>query len=281
MAVRLTMFSDKGGVGKTVATVLAAEAAARLGYKVLVVDLDPQGNATRRLKVDVPTLYKEGHPGIADVLNPDEPVAVKDAIVPCGWALHYANRIEVLPSLANLPLQRRAREHTEPGAAFRLKNALDVYDTDHHLTIIDPHPGMDHLAENAMLATDTVYLVVDVETEDGVNGGRTAAVWVLTYGPRLGRTDLVPAGVIVSKYDDNVAIQRELYAALPAYFTFDVAGQHHEIPIVPDPIPFVRTMSTAQHRAVPVVSETHEVVKRRLVPAADGLIKRILSDTYS
>lgn len=281
MAIRVLIVSNKGGPGKTTVATTAAEAAARHGYTSLVVDLDHQGNATRRLGLDRNHLLASGHAGIADVLDPDNPVPVADAVVSCGWDVPNASRIRVLPSIADLPLQRRTREHGEPGAIFRLRNALDAYDRDVHLTFIDVHPGTDHLLENAVLATDVIYLVVDLETIDGVDGGRTVAAYVLSYAPKLGRTDLGIAGVIVNKYNGDSAVQRGLLADLPAYFLFERGGEPYQIPVLPDPIPHLTTASNAQHRGVPIVTETHPVVKARLNQVIDNMIKHILSNTYA
>src|SRR3954469_25136181 len=77
MGIVYAIANQKGGVGKTTTAVNVAACVAEAGYETLLVDVDPQGNATTGLGVD-----RGGGPGVYDVLSGD--VAARDAVRPAG-----------------------------------------------------------------------------------------------------------------------------------------------------------------------------------------------------
>ncbi|WP_344044212.1 ParA family protein, partial [Saccharothrix xinjiangensis] len=106
MAIRVALGNNKGGSGKTAGTVNLAAALAERGLRVLVVDLDPQANASRRLgrrfdPTNPSTTVSEA------IQNAGQGVAA-DALVPCGWPDPYASRIDVIP--ARYDLENRISE---------------------------------------------------------------------------------------------------------------------------------------------------------------------------
>src|SRR5215207_8609085 len=103
--------NQKGGVGKTTTAVNVAACIAAAGYETLVVDVDPQGNATVGLGVE-----RDGGPGLYDVLGGD--VAATDAVRPT--AIEHLSILASTPDLAgaNMELPRL------PGSENRLRDAL-------------------------------------------------------------------------------------------------------------------------------------------------------------
>ena len=150
----LTVSNQKGGVGKTTTAVNIGSALAALGAKVLVIDLDPQGNASTALGVphsaEVPSVY--------DVLIDEMPLA--DVVQPspenpnlfCAPStIHLAGaEIELVAQVA--------REH-------RLRRALDVYLADHPMdfVIIDCPPSLGLLTINAFTAASEVFIPIQCE----------------------------------------------------------------------------------------------------------------------
>lgn len=150
----LTVSNQKGGVGKTTTAVNIASALAGLGAKVLVIDLDPQGNASTALGVphsaEVPSVY--------DVLIDELPLAdivqqsPEDPNLFCAPStIHLAGaEIELVAQVA--------REH-------RLRRALEVYLTEHPMdfVIIDCPPSLGLLTINAFTAATEVFIPIQCE----------------------------------------------------------------------------------------------------------------------
>jgi chromosome partitioning protein len=132
MPITIAFANHKGGTGKTSVTVQTAAALARAGKRVLVVDMDPQANATRRLGIE----HRPGEEfltvGTAILFNTnDQPGGIgigEQAVRPCGWTdgdgepTAEAALIEVLPS--DRDLANREWEASIPGAVERLSLAL-------------------------------------------------------------------------------------------------------------------------------------------------------------
>jgi cellulose biosynthesis protein BcsQ len=213
MSLRVAVLNNKGGVGKTFVTLGLAEAAARAGQRVLVVDMDPQANATRRLGAKPEpgaTLTRCLRPGV-------EKAAASDYIVPCGWgASGWASNIAVL--CADLDLEDRNLEAGVPGASSRLQRALFNADNAFDLTVIDCPPSIKgHLTGMAVGSlngvTDTVLVPVTPES-DAMGGARRAVDFVRVYGELLGVPQLAVSGMVVNAVRAGVALhefrQREL-----------------------------------------------------------------------
>lgn len=192
MAKRVAFLNNKGGVGKTFATVALAEAAARRGLRVLVVDLDPQANATRRLRVQVQrTLTECLKLGLARG-------AAAEYRHRHGWLDDLA--ISVLP--ADLDLEDRTLEAGQPGADHRLRKALSGVDDDYDLTLIDCPPSIKgHLTVLGIAAlvgvTDKVLVPLSPE-HDAIGGAQRSIEYVRLYREDLGVPTLEVRGLIIN-----------------------------------------------------------------------------------
>lgn len=152
----LTISNQKGGVGKTTTTVNVAAALASLGARVLVIDLDPQGNASTALGVP----HNAETPSIYDVLIDD--AAIADVI---QRSPEHEN-LFCVPSTIHLAgaeielVSQVAREH-------RLKTALDTFrdaqEKPFDFILIDCPPSLGLLTINAFTATDEVFLPIQAE----------------------------------------------------------------------------------------------------------------------
>lgn len=196
---RITIANHKGGAGKTTATVNLAAALAELGRRVLVVDLDPQANASRRLAR--PFLHEDPQLTTSEVVQSGADGVAGDAIAPTGWPEPYANTVDVIP--ARFDLDNRVSEAGTVGAVGRLRRALDGVDDEYDLTLIDVPPTLGHLAQLGFAASDHVLVVVEPEY-DSVEGALRVRDFVTGYRTDLGRPDLAVLGYIVNRLRANV-----------------------------------------------------------------------------
>ncbi|MFC9971919.1 ParA family protein [Spirillospora sp. NPDC050679] len=149
----ITIANQKGGVGKTTSSVNIAASLALHGAQVLVVDLDPQGNASTALGVD----HHAEIPSIYDVLIEDTPMA--DIVV----AAPEIPNLYCAPATLNLAgaeielVSKVARES-------RLRRALDAYDTDKFdYVLIDCPPSLGLLTVNALVGGDELLIPIQCE----------------------------------------------------------------------------------------------------------------------
>jgi cellulose biosynthesis protein BcsQ len=165
---RVTVFANhKGGVGKTfLLMVMAAELAMR-SFKVLVVDLDPQANASRRLGYAEHEL--ETRPTIAEAVAESSPDITRRALLPCQWEPEWADNITLLPS--RIELENRVSEAGVPGSWMRLEDALSPLLTDYDYVLIDTQPTLGHLLHLALVIGDDV-IAPAVPEYDAIRGAQ-------------------------------------------------------------------------------------------------------------
>ncbi len=152
----LTVSNQKGGVGKTTTTVNIAAALAEFGAKVLVIDLDPQGNASTALGVphgaEVPSVY--------DVLIDDFPLADVIQTSPESPNLFCAPSTIHLAGAEIELVSQVAREH-------RLRTALEAFleaaEDQIDFVLIDCPPSLGLLTINAFTAADEVFIPIQCE----------------------------------------------------------------------------------------------------------------------
>ncbi len=147
----ISIANQKGGVGKTTTAVNLGAALAEMGYRVLVIDLDPQGNATTGLGIS----HRNVEGSIYDVIMNDtplddcvEPTSVKNLFV-CPATIDLAGaEIELVPAFS--------RE-------LKLKRALHNGGGDYDFTLIDCPPSLGLLTVNGLAASDDVLVPIQCE----------------------------------------------------------------------------------------------------------------------
>lgn len=203
MATKIAVLSQKGGTGKTTAVRHLAECFTRAGLSVLVVDLDPQGNLSDYLDVDV-----NAHPTIRDVLVGD--AKAKDAVHPTG-----AGEVRVIPanlSLAEAEVALAGKMGRELTLRKALKKLADSYD----VILLDCPPNLGLLTINALVAAD--HALLTSEAQYFALQGVEQALQVIELAQDGLNPDLEWLGVALTIADLRTNHSRETLASLKEDF---------------------------------------------------------------
>jgi chromosome partitioning protein len=195
--------NQKGGVGKTTTAVNVAACIAEAGYDTLLVDIDPQANATVGLG-----LAKDIVPNVYDVLSGD--AATADALQPTN-----IERLFVLPSSpdlagANVELPR------QPGSEQRLHDALQDVRDRFAFILLDCPPSLGPLTVNALVAADRV--IVPVQTEYFALEGLAGLLDTLALIQRELNPRLSVAGMLLTMHDGRTRLARDVEREVREHF---------------------------------------------------------------
>ncbi len=203
MGIVYAIANQKGGVGKTTTAVNVAACIAEAGYETLLVDVDPQGNATVGLGAD----RHEGL-GLYDVLGGE--VAAGDAIRPAG--IERLDAIVSTPDLAgaNMELPRL------PGSENRLRDALAPIRDRYAFVLLDCPPSLGPLTVNALVAADRV--IVPVQTEYFALEGLAGLLDTLGLIQRELNPRLTVAGMLLTMHDSRTKLSPDVEREVRRHF---------------------------------------------------------------
>ncbi len=257
-----SVLSLKGGVGKTTVTLGLASAAAHRGLDTLLVDLDPQMNATTTVDPD-PGAESNGAAGgrrwsVAEVLDDPSKKVIDKAIRVSAWG----------DSLRILPGSERTENHNHPDPGsktlFRLAGALAKVDPAPELVLIDCPPSLGQLTRSALTAADRAVLVTEPSLY-AVTGVQRALEAVQTE--RLAhRPALQPLGVVINRFRPRVTEHEYRLAELRELF-----GPLVMSPVLPDR----SAVQQAQGAAVPI-HQWPTAGAREIAQSFDALLDRLL-----
>ena len=203
-ATVLAVANQKGGVGKTTTCVNLAASLAATQRRVLLVDLDPQANATMGSGVDKNSLERT----ICDVLLDDLPAAEVLQTPPVGG-------FTILPSnqdltAAEIELAQR------PDREFRLRRALEPLLDRFDYVLIDCPPALNMLTVNALTATD--YVLIPMQCEYFALEGLSALVGTIDKIRATANPKLEMHGILRTMFDPRNNLANEVSSQLISHF---------------------------------------------------------------
>jgi chromosome partitioning protein len=200
----LALANQKGGVGKTTTAVNLGAALAELGYQVLVIDLDPQGNATTGLGLS----HRNVEGSIYDVIMND--VAIEDCVEPTT-----VRNLFVVPATIDL-----AGAEIELVPAFsrelKLRRAIQAARDEYDFILIDCPPSLGLLTVNGLAAADDVIVPIQCEYYALEGLGQ------LLRNVGLVKTNLNPPldlrGIVLTMYDARTKLAEQVEQEVRAHF---------------------------------------------------------------
>lgn len=203
---RIIAFSNqKGGVGKTTTCVNMAAYLATMGKKVLLVDIDPQGNATTGLGFSKSKLKKS----VYRVLIEEE--QVKTNVLPT-----QLESLFILPANIDLAgaevelVYKKGREKVLAGALKQVKKDYDYI-------LIDCPPSLGLITINALAASDSV--IIPIQSEYYALEGLSQLMNTISLVRQHLNRDLEVEGVVLTMYDSRSLISKQIAAEIKKFFT--------------------------------------------------------------
>lgn len=228
----MAVCNQKGGVGKTTTTAQVARAARLLGVRVLVVDLDPQGNITSAIaEQEIP----EDQAGIADVLSARAGEALTEVIVPTVW-----EGVELAPTAAESEALGVVRDElvlAGAGRENRLSDALATVQDHYELALIDCPPSLDQLTINGLTAADVVLVVTHAKLFS--TNGLARLLGTIDTVRNYYNPALRVGGILINQYEEATVAARTWSE------TIRDAAIARAIPLLNPPIPKRQSISDA------------------------------------
>ena len=225
----ISITNQKGGVGKTTSAINIAYFIAKTGRRVLLLDFDPQGNATSGLGVDKNQLENT----MADVISGD--ITLKDILMETGY-----KGLKLAPATPVLANTEGELANTK-GRITRLKNAIETVEKDFDYVIIDSPPSLSLLTVNGFIASD--YLILPVQAEFYAMEGLGQLLESMKLVKKGMNPDLNLLGVLPTMVDSRTTLSGQVYEEIKKFFPGKVFNT---------PIPRNIRLAEAPSHGVPV-----------------------------
>ena len=203
MGTVYALANQKGGVGKTTTAVNLAACVAEAGYDAMLVDIDPQANATIALGIG-----KDAPRTVYDVLVGD--ASLEEIVIPTA-----IERLSLAPSGPDLAGATVELPRT-PGSEIRLRDALAGVRERYAFTLLDCPPSLGPLTVNALVAADRV--IVPVQAEYFALEGLAGLLDTLSLVQRELNPRLTVAGMLLTMYDGRTRLAHDVEREIREHF---------------------------------------------------------------
>ncbi len=209
MAKIFCVANQKGGVGKTTTTVNLAAGLAKVGQRVLMIDLDPQGNATMGSGVDKRKLELTVYDVLLESATIPEARTQSDKLRDggCSYDILGANRELAGAEVELVEVERREK---------RLKQAIAAVDAEYDFVLIDCPPSLSMLTLNGLCCAHGV--IVPMQCEYFALEGLTDLVNTIKQVKANLNDDLQIIGLLRVMYDPRITLQQQVSDQLKAHF---------------------------------------------------------------
>ena len=206
----ISLVNQKGGVGKTTTSINLSASLAILGKKVLLIDLDPQGNTTTGVGINKGEITKSIYDVLLDECN------IKDAISQTKYDNFY-----VVPSTINLAglsneLSERSRTKPRYKKGEQLKHCLSDIKDDFDFIILDCPPSLDVIITNALVASNSV--IIPVQCEFFALEGITQLLKTIMIAQKTLNPTLDIEGVLLTMLDSRTNLGFEVVEDIRSFF---------------------------------------------------------------
>jgi len=200
----ISVINQKGGVGKTTTAINLAAYLAKQGLKVLLIDLDPQGNATSGLGLDKLNLDSNTYQLFANQAN------INDLIRPT--AIKNLDIVPTSSDLAGVEVQLANTEHRE----LKFRDCLSKLDHNYQIVLVDCPPSLGLLTVNSLVGSSDV--MIPVQSEYYAMEGLSQLLQIIDRIQNGLNPTLQILGVVITMYDSRTSLSSQVYNEITRVF---------------------------------------------------------------